>query len=100
MIKNVAEISCAINGIFIAEKLLLKPFREKNSKTLTIFGKFLSPVLAILSYMSRYLFLGDTIKDMPLLAHMGIGLAWGFFMGSTGCYAKVRIAKRKENLTQ
>lgn len=95
-----AEISCVINGIFIAEKLLLKTFREKKSKAITIFGKFLSPILVILSYMSRNLFLGDTIRDMPLLAHMGIGLAWGFFMGSTGCYAKVRIANRKENLTQ
>ena len=94
-----AEISCVINGIFIAEKLLLKPFREKKSKALTIFGKFLSPVFTILSFMSRYLFLGDTIKDMPLLAHMGVGLAWGFFMSSTACYAKVRNERRKEHLT-
>jgi len=95
-----AEISCAINGIFMAEKLLLIPFKEKKSKTLIIFGKFLSPILTILSYMSRYLFLGDTLKNMPLSAHMGIGLLWGFFMGCTSYYAKVRIAKRKEDLTQ
>lgn len=94
-----AEISCVINGIFIAEKLLLRPFKEKNSKLLTVFGKFLSPILTILSYMSRYLFLDDTIKDMPLFTHMGIGLAWGFFMGSTSYYAKVRIANRKANVT-
>jgi len=36
-----AEISCAINGIFIAEKLVFKLFKEKESKALTIFGKFL-----------------------------------------------------------
>ncbi|MEL7648148.1 MAG: hypothetical protein AAGU76_08650 [Sedimentibacter sp.] len=95
-----AEISCAINGIFIAEKLMLKPFKEKKNKLLIIFGKYLSPILAILSYMSRYLFLDDTLKNIPLLAHLGIGLLWGFFMGCTSYYAKVRIAKRKEDQFQ
>ncbi|HBC30197.1 MAG TPA: hypothetical protein DC024_02965 [Clostridiales bacterium] len=95
-----AEISCAINGIFIAEKLLLRPFKEKRSKTLTIFGKFFSPILMIFSYMSRYLFLDNTLKNMSLLAHMCIGLFWGFFLGSTSYYAKARIAKRKEDLAQ
>lgn len=96
----IAEISCVINGVFIAEKLLLRPYMAKDSKALTIFGRYLSPVLVLLSYMSRYLFLDDTVKNMPLSAHMGIGLLWGFFMGSTSCYAKARIAKRKENITQ
>jgi uncharacterized protein YneF (UPF0154 family) len=91
-----AEISCAINGIFIAEKLVFKLFKEKESKALTIFGKFLSPALAVLSYMLRYLFLEGVETKMPLAAHMGIGLLWGFFMGCTGFYAKVRIIKREE----
>lgn len=94
-----AEISCAINGVFIAEKLMLRPIKEKKSKVLMVFGKFLSPVLTVLSYMLRYLFLDDMLI-MPLSAHMGIGLLWGFFMGCTSYYAKVRIAKRKEDLTQ
>lgn len=90
-----AEISCVVNGIFIAEKLLLKSYMEKESKVLTIFGKYLSPALFILSYISRYLFLDDTLKYMPLLAHMCIGLLWGFFLSSLSFYAKARIAKRK-----
>lgn len=94
-----AEISCAINGIFIAEKLMVKLFKEKKSKVLMVFGKFLSPVLTVLSYTSRNLFLDDMLT-VPLSVHMGIGLLWGFFMGCTSYYAKVRIAKRKEDLTQ
>lgn len=95
-----AEISCALNGIFIAEKLMLKLFMEKKSKVLMVFGKFLCPLLTVISYMSRYLFLGDKLKSIPLWAHMAIGLLWGFFMGCTSYYAKVRNAKRKEDLTQ
>ncbi len=96
MIFYLAEISCAINGVFLAEKLLLKPYAEKESRALIIFGKYLSPALVILSYMSRYLFLDDTLKNMPLSSHMIIGLLWGFFMSSTAYYAKARTAKRKK----
>ena len=91
-----AEVSCVINGVFIAEKLLSKPYMEKDSKALIIFGRYLSPVLTILSYMSRNLFLDDTLKNMPLSSHMIIGLLWGFFMSSTAYYAKARTAKRKK----
>jgi|GEM_PF-6426253 len=94
-----AEISCVINGVFISEKLLSKPYMEKENKLLIIFGKYLSPTLWILSYMSRNLFLDDTLKNMSLLAHMCIGLLWGFFLGSTSYYVKARIAKRKDGQT-